>query len=111
MGCDWNMPANYEDKKFESCKADNALPMGIYDGKTWLVPPLVHNHLLPFLTIHNHCRHQGEKPTPAAHPVPASSECVSQPTITAGSVKRDLSLEKMVKMVNPAMPTPPPTRR
>ncbi|KZP11234.1 hypothetical protein FIBSPDRAFT_871739 [Athelia psychrophila] len=55
--CDWNMLANYEDGKFESCKGDNDLPMGIYDGKTWVVPPHVPNNSSPFLTLHIHCRH------------------------------------------------------
>lgn len=88
MGCDWNMPANYEEGKFESCKGDNDLPMGIYGTSTW---------------------HQGTSPTPSAHPVASSSECQSLPTITGGAVKRDLSQEKMIKV--PAMPTPAPTRR
>jgi hypothetical protein len=35
MGCFWNMPANYDAGKFESCKADNDLPMGVYGTSTW----------------------------------------------------------------------------
>jgi len=85
MGCWWNMPANYDSGTFESCQGDDALPMGVYGTSTW---------------------HQGASPTPSAHPVPASSECRSFPTITSGPVKRDLSLERLVKRA--AFPTPPP---
>ena len=35
MGCEWNMPASYTSGKFESCKADNDLPMGVYGTSTW----------------------------------------------------------------------------
>jgi hypothetical protein len=87
MGCEWNMPANYSPGKFESCKADNDLPMGVYGTSTW---------------------HQGVKPTPAAHPAAKSSSCTPYPSITAGTVKRDLSLEKLVKRVPSPMITPPP---
>ncbi|KAJ1303439.1 hypothetical protein OPQ81_011630 [Rhizoctonia solani] len=63
MGCRWNMPANYDPGTFESCDADNALPMGIYGASTW---------------------YQGVKPTPAAHPIPHSSNCRTLPTVTSG---------------------------
>ncbi|CCO31388.1 hypothetical protein BN14_05429 [Rhizoctonia solani AG-1 IB] len=68
MGCRWNMPANYDAGKFESCDAENSLPMGIYGTSTW---------------------YQGVKPTPAAHPIPSSSNCRTLPTVTSGPVKRD----------------------
>ncbi|CAE6532669.1 unnamed protein product [Rhizoctonia solani] len=68
MGCRWNMPANYDAGTFESCDADNALPMGIYGTSTW---------------------YQGVKPTPAAHPIPSSSNCRTLPTIASGPAKRD----------------------
>ncbi|KZP17732.1 hypothetical protein FIBSPDRAFT_864576, partial [Athelia psychrophila] len=57
LSCDWNMLTSYEDGKFDSCKGDSDLPMEIYDGKTWLVPPHVPNNLHPFLTLHIHGRH------------------------------------------------------
>ncbi|CAE6479788.1 unnamed protein product [Rhizoctonia solani] len=67
MGCRWNMPANYDAGTFESCDADNAKPMGIYGTSTW---------------------YQGVKPTPAAHPIPSSSNCRTLPTVASGPVKR-----------------------
>ncbi|KAL9714529.1 hypothetical protein Ac2012v2_002843 [Leucoagaricus gongylophorus] len=73
MGCEWNMPANYESGVFEQCQGDDALPMGIYGTSTF---------------------HQGTPPTPAAHPVPSSSNCQTIPTITAGPVRTKRSLEK-----------------
>jgi hypothetical protein len=76
MGCYWNMPANYDAGKFESCQGEDAEPMGVYGTSTW---------------------HQGAKETPPAHPIPASSACKSYPTIASGSVKRDLSLERLVR--------------
>ncbi|KIM76660.1 carbohydrate-binding module family 13 protein [Piloderma croceum F 1598] len=87
MGCDWNMPANYNSGTFESCKADNDLPMGVYGTSTW---------------------HQGTSPTPAAHPVAKSSSCTPFPSITPAAVKRDYSAEKLVKRVHHARATPAP---
>ncbi|KAM0748054.1 hypothetical protein T439DRAFT_316727 [Meredithblackwellia eburnea MCA 4105] len=66
MGCQWNMPANYKKGGFDTCLADDPdEPMGAYrmkDGSesTW---------------------YQGQNPTPAAQPVPKSSQCVSQGTV------------------------------
>ncbi|EIN04085.1 carbohydrate-binding module family 13 protein [Punctularia strigosozonata HHB-11173 SS5] len=67
MGCYWNMPANYDAGVFESCKADDDLPMGVYGTSTW---------------------HQGTSPTPAAHPAAKSSDCTAFPSITVAPVKR-----------------------
>lgn len=53
-------------------------------------------------------------PTPSAHPVASSSKCTAFASITASPMKRDLSLEKMVKRVAEiAYPTitPAPTPR
>jgi len=88
MGCNWNMPANYDSGKFESCKADNDLPMGVYGTSTW---------------------HQGTSPTPSAHPVAKSSSCTSFASITSSPVKRDYSADRLVKRVHHARATPPPT--
>jgi len=65
MGCYWNMPANYDSGTFESCKGEDALPMGVYGTSTW---------------------HQGVSPTPGPHPVPKSSSCRTLPTITVAPV-------------------------
>jgi len=86
MGCDWNMPANYAPGVFETCDADNDLPMGVYGTSTW---------------------HQGTSPTPSAHPVASSSNCVAAPTVTSDS--------HMYKRMHhnhrrsPASPHPTPT--
>ncbi|KAG8766436.1 hypothetical protein FRC16_007662, partial [Serendipita sp. 398] len=60
MGCYWNMPANYNTGVFESCQGNDSLPMGLYGSSRW---------------------YQGVSPTPAAHPAPASSNCVTTATI------------------------------
>ncbi|EJD45992.1 hypothetical protein AURDEDRAFT_113887 [Auricularia subglabra TFB-10046 SS5] len=74
MGCYWNMPANYNANVFESCDGDSGQPMGIYSSKgadgqftttTWK---------------------QGQNPTPAAHPVPSSSNCRKISTVKVGPV-------------------------
>ncbi|KAH7099229.1 carbohydrate-binding module family 13 protein [Auriculariales sp. MPI-PUGE-AT-0066] len=56
-------PANYDAGVFESCKGDETLPAGVYGTSTWT---------------------QGQKPTPAAHPPAASSQCARQATIKSG---------------------------
>ncbi|KAG8695993.1 hypothetical protein FRC09_008801 [Ceratobasidium sp. 395] len=86
MGCGWNMPANYDAGKFESCDADNALPMGVYGASTF---------------------HQGDKTTPPPHPVPKSSNCRTVPSITPGVVKRDHKRRKF-HIDNRAMVTAAP---
>ena len=37
MGCEWVMPANYDDDVLETCIGDSDVPMGLYssDGNTW----------------------------------------------------------------------------
>jgi hypothetical protein len=67
MGCNWNMPANYDAGTFESCKGDNDLPMGIYGTSTF---------------------HQGDATTPAAHPVAPSSSCTAFASVSSAPAKR-----------------------
>ncbi|TDL17258.1 hypothetical protein BD410DRAFT_581157 [Rickenella mellea] len=62
LGCDWNMPANYDPNVFENCKGDTGEPMGVYGGSTFS---------------------QGFPVTPDAHPAPSSSMCT--PTATIGN--------------------------
>ncbi|TFK92500.1 hypothetical protein K466DRAFT_573021 [Polyporus arcularius HHB13444] len=61
MGCEWNMPGNYNDG-FDQCKGDTGEPMGVYGTSTFF---------------------QGQPNTPAAHPVPPSSSCT--PTSSIGN--------------------------
>ncbi|KIJ61580.1 hypothetical protein HYDPIDRAFT_31186 [Hydnomerulius pinastri MD-312] len=63
MGCDWNMPANYDAGVFEACVGDSAQPMGVYGSSTFS---------------------QGQPATPAAHPIPSSSSCTTYSTISNG---------------------------
>jgi len=60
LGCDWNIPANYTEGIFESCDADNDIPMGVYGTSTFS---------------------QGEPVTPSANPAASSSNCVFQTSI------------------------------
>ncbi|KJA25451.1 hypothetical protein HYPSUDRAFT_199615 [Hypholoma sublateritium FD-334 SS-4] len=62
MGCQWNMPGNY-DGGFDQCAADSGEPMGVYGTSTFF---------------------QGQPATPLAHPVPASSLCTATNTIGNG---------------------------
>lgn len=55
---------------------------------------LVRNFSLPMGIYGTSTFHQGTPPTPAAHPVPSSSNCQTIPTITAGPVRTKRSLEK-----------------
>ncbi|EIW78434.1 hypothetical protein CONPUDRAFT_91862 [Coniophora puteana RWD-64-598 SS2] len=64
MGCEWNMPANYDSGTFEYCQGDSAEPMGVYGASTF---------------------YQGEPSTPAAHPIPSSSSCTTYSTISNGA--------------------------
>ncbi|CAD6582082.1 MAG: hypothetical protein CYPHOPRED_001832 [Cyphobasidiales sp. Tagirdzhanova-0007] len=69
LGCYWNMPANYDSGAFETCHADDDLPMGVYkqeDGS--------------YSTFY-----QGQPSTPAAHPAAKSSQCSSINTIPAAA--------------------------
>jgi len=63
MGCEWNMPANYNPGVFEQCLGDSGQPMGVYGGSTFF---------------------QGQPATPAAHPIPSSSSCKTFSTIANG---------------------------
>ncbi|THU98211.1 hypothetical protein K435DRAFT_661366 [Dendrothele bispora CBS 962.96] len=63
MGCEWNMPANYDAGIFEQCAGDSGEPMGVYGQSTF---------------------HQGDGNTPAPHPVPSSSQCTTTTTIGGG---------------------------
>ncbi|KAG8871097.1 hypothetical protein FRB97_009016 [Tulasnella sp. 331] len=65
QGCQWNMPANYDNGYFENCLSDSSLPMGVYGTSTW---------------------QQGVQPTPPAHPKPSSSSCVRVASLTQSSV-------------------------
>jgi hypothetical protein len=58
------MPANYDVGVFESCDGVDGEPMGVYNGSTF---------------------YQGQPSTPAAHPAPPSSNCVSTSTVGVGS--------------------------
>ncbi|KAI0714300.1 hypothetical protein C8T65DRAFT_644642 [Cerioporus squamosus] len=60
MGCDWNMPGNYNAGSFDSCKGDTGEPMGVYGTSTF---------------------RQGQPVTPPAHDVPATSSCSPVSTI------------------------------
>ncbi|KIK64353.1 hypothetical protein GYMLUDRAFT_161416 [Collybiopsis luxurians FD-317 M1] len=60
MGCEWNMPANYNPGVFEICQGDSGEPMGVYGSSTFF---------------------QGDPATPAAHPVPSSSQCTTVTSI------------------------------
>jgi len=65
------MPANYDKDVFENCEGDSGEPMGVYGGtSTW---------------------HQGEKPTPEAHPAPSSSNCAAVPSVTPSPMKKKRS--------------------
>ncbi|KAG7439360.1 uncharacterized protein BT62DRAFT_983444 [Guyanagaster necrorhizus] len=64
MGCEWNMPGNYDAGEFESCQGDSGQPMGVYGTSTF---------------------HQGDASTPAAHSIPLSSQCTTVSAIGGGS--------------------------
>ncbi|KAF7318163.1 hypothetical protein HMN09_00324500 [Mycena chlorophos] len=59
MGCEWNMPGNY-DTGFTSCEGDSGEPMGVYGSSTF---------------------YQGQGATPAAHPAPATRSCTTFSTV------------------------------
>ncbi|GAA95539.1 uncharacterized protein L969DRAFT_92670 [Mixia osmundae IAM 14324] len=58
MGCDWNMPANYDAGVLESCVGDSDIPMGIYNNGSSTFS-------------------QGQAYTPPAQPAAPSSKCVT----------------------------------
>lgn len=95
MGCDWNMPANYNAGVFENCDADDDLPMGVYGTSTW---------------------YQGVSPTPPAHPVASSSNCQTLSTVSVSPAKKrrdNGGFEKRFMGYAAAFPeaTSPPTYR
>ncbi|KAI0291096.1 hypothetical protein BC826DRAFT_955865 [Russula brevipes] len=62
MGCNWNMPGDY-DTGFDQCSGDDAEPMGVYNSSTFF---------------------QGQSTTPSAHSAPATSSCTTVSTISNG---------------------------
>ncbi|KAM6503982.1 carbohydrate-binding module family 13 protein [Amanita muscaria] len=88
MGCDWNMPANYDPGVFENCDGDDDSPMGVYGTSTW---------------------HQGVSPTPTAHPAASSSNCKSLPTVSVGPANRRRELGKFEykRAADPFFTSPP----
>ncbi|KAH0585642.1 hypothetical protein H2248_008862 [Termitomyces sp. 'cryptogamus'] len=87
MGCEWNIPANYNPGVFETCDGDNDLPMGVYGSSTWF---------------------QGVSPTPSAHPAASSSNCVPIPTVSSAPAKR-MVVHRRADLDAPLSPTPTPT--
>lgn len=59
MGCEWNMPGNYN-PGFDQCDGDSGEPMGVYSGSTF---------------------YQGDPATPPPHSAPATSSCMTFSTI------------------------------
>ncbi|KAG6855768.1 hypothetical protein H0H87_011137 [Tephrocybe sp. NHM501043] len=92
MGCYWNIPANYDAGVFETCDADNDLPMGVYGTSTW---------------------YQGVSPTPPPHPAASSSNCITVPTVAANNApaaKRMIVHKRRDNVGHGgAFPTPTPT--
>ncbi|THH10117.1 hypothetical protein EW145_g1551 [Phellinidium pouzarii] len=82
MGCDWNMPANYDAGIFESCNGDDDLPMGVYGTSTW---------------------HQGVSPTPSAHPAASSSNCRTMPTVSVAPLKKRRALQTSYVSAKPTL--------
>jgi len=90
MGCDWNMPGNYNAGTFENCLGDSGGPIGVYGGSTF---------------------NQGDPQTPPAQPAPPTSQCTPVSTI-GGNVSTSSSLiPSSSKLPSPGgtNPTPRPT--
>ncbi|KAG6915295.1 hypothetical protein DXG01_012273 [Tephrocybe rancida] len=87
MGCYWNMPANYDAGVFETCDANNDLPMGVYGTSTWS---------------------QGTSPTPEPHPAASSSNCVSVPTVAVAPAPAKRSATHKRREHHASFPTPTP---
>jgi hypothetical protein len=136
MGCYWNMPANYDSGYYESCKADDDLPMGVYGASTWFVPfvrlfrflamslllrtsgrlpSCCRRPIPPGLRVRtwSHAylplvhRYQGQNPTPSAHPVAASSQCTAFPSVTVSPARRSYPRAAAAGAYEPLI-TPPP---
>ncbi|KAF8270466.1 hypothetical protein EI94DRAFT_1770838 [Lactarius quietus] len=82
MGCDWNMPGNY-DTGFDQCDGDDGEPMGVYSGSTF---------------------YQGDPATPAAHPAPGTSSCTTYSTIG-----NSINISSAASTNSTSSPTPRPT--
>ncbi|TFY68109.1 hypothetical protein EVJ58_g1204 [Rhodofomes roseus] len=63
MGCEWNMPGDYDAGVFDRCMGDSGEPMGVYGTSTWK---------------------QGHSATPSAHPAPATSMCTTYSSVGNG---------------------------
>ncbi|TDL25242.1 hypothetical protein BD410DRAFT_826540 [Rickenella mellea] len=85
MGCEWNMPGNYDAGTFESCKSDSGEPMGVYGGSTF---------------------HQGDGNTPAPHPAPQSSMCTTSATLGNGAAVAGAATNSTTATTAPATTTP-----
>ncbi|KAJ6627336.1 hypothetical protein B0H10DRAFT_1993981 [Mycena sp. CBHHK59/15] len=81
LGCPWNMPGNYQNGSFDSCKADSGEPMGVYGASTF---------------------HQGDASTPAAHPAPATSSCTTLSTIGNGFIVHGTSIVASTASATPS---------
>ncbi|KAJ7122925.1 hypothetical protein C8R44DRAFT_784932 [Mycena epipterygia] len=71
LGCEWNMPANYDAGSFDSCSADSGEPMGVYGASTFF---------------------QGQPVTPDAHPAPSPTACTTLSTIGNGFLIQGTSI-------------------
>lgn len=129
MGCAWNMPANYGQGVFESCVGDSGEPMGIYTtvvkvtskstskstsrstsrggGKTKVVTKVVTKTITKVSNKSTLMTwHQGQKPTPSAHPKPKSSSCKTIPTIYPANVSASASSSAAALPKRTAAPGP-----
>ncbi|KAF9225864.1 hypothetical protein BS17DRAFT_699963 [Gyrodon lividus] len=74
VGCEWNMPGNYDVGVFENCLGDSAEPIGVHGTSTF---------------------YQGASATPEPHPIsiPSSSSCTTHSTISNEQVilERDVT--------------------
>ncbi|KZT01043.1 uncharacterized protein LAESUDRAFT_745569 [Laetiporus sulphureus 93-53] len=87
MGCDWNMPGNYDAGVFERCLGDDGEPMGVYGTSTFK---------------------QGQPTTPSAHPAPPTSMCTTYATVGNGIFIRSVSTATNVSAVASIMTTSSP---
>ncbi|KAJ6567382.1 hypothetical protein DFH09DRAFT_1471582 [Mycena vulgaris] len=83
LGCEWNMPANYQ-AGFDSCHADSGEPMGVYGSSTFF---------------------QGEPVTPDAHPAPSPTSCTTLSTIGNGFLIQGTSIITSSIITSSAKPT------
>ncbi|KAH8926465.1 hypothetical protein BT69DRAFT_1347994 [Atractiella rhizophila] len=95
MGCYWNMPATYKTGTFESCKADDAQPMGIYTLSNGVVSTF----------------HQGDKKTPDPHPEPSSSQCSKKSTLAVATYGATTTSKSGTKVTTTAKSTSTSTKK